>query len=320
MGGEKMEERAQAVLKAIEDNPHRYQHLLARWGLQMAIQELSPKGVLPHTLVEGVLETLYAQTKEALGGLWEVLGVPPPSDLEERLRKSGLSHAFGDEPLEGFSLYAVPGVVALDGPSGLHVVNDKAFLRTSSRKPLERVREGVRALRPLLTAMGLSDLEGAIEALLGLEEGEGRVEGGYVLTRSGGFWSLWRGTFLGNPDLDVAVLAGRDAVLPLPEGVAFSFRVRLMCARVYVDRLGIYWKGDGRYIESDLTPPEHLFERDSVVRALRQELGRRLDLARCGRKNPFEGLPLSALGRLREFAHSEDPSAALRRLLQSSVG
>ncbi len=316
-----MEEVAQAILKTIEDNPHLYRLQFARWGLPIAIQQLSPKGVLPDTLVKRVLETLYAQTEEALRGLWEVQGVPPPPDLEERLRKKGFSYAFGDKPLEGFSLYALPGVVTLDGPSGLHVVNDKAFMRTSSRKPLERTREGVRALRPLLTTMRLSDLEGAIEALLGLEEGEGRVEGGYVLTKSGGFWWLWRGTFLGDPDLDVAVLAERDVVLPLPEGVALSFRARFMCARVYVHRLGIYREGSGRHIEGGIPLPEHLFARDSVVRALQRELGRQLDLfIRHGRKALFEGLPPSALDRLREFARSGDFSVALRRLLQPSVG
>jgi hypothetical protein len=35
----------------------------------MAIQNLSPKGVLPDTLVRGVLEALCAHTKEALSGL-----------------------------------------------------------------------------------------------------------------------------------------------------------------------------------------------------------------------------------------------------------
>lgn len=82
-------------------------------------------------------------------------------------------HAFNGERLEGFSLHAQPGVVTLNAASGLHVINKKAFLRTSNRKPLERTWEGVRALRPLLATMGLSDLEDAIEALLRLEEGGG---------------------------------------------------------------------------------------------------------------------------------------------------
>jgi hypothetical protein len=96
----------QAVLKVIEDNPHYYQDQLARWGLQMAIQNLSPKGVLPDAAVKEVLETLYTQTEEALSGLWEVLGVSRPPDLKERLKKGGLLHAFNGEYLEGFSLHA----------------------------------------------------------------------------------------------------------------------------------------------------------------------------------------------------------------------
>jgi hypothetical protein len=212
-------------------------------------------------------------------------------------------------------------VVTLDAASGLHVVNKKAFLRTANRKPLERTWEGVRALRPLLTTMGLSDLEGALEALLGLEEGEGRVEKGYVQVRSGGFWTLWRGTFLGNPDLDVAVLAERDVVLPLIERVALSFRMRFMCSKVYVARLGLHQGGDSRYAEGGRTFPAYLFGQDPVVRALQQELGQQLHLfARCQCNTLFEGLPPEALDRLMEFAQAEDSSVTLRHLLQPLAG
>jgi hypothetical protein len=96
--------------------------------------------------------------------------------------------------------------------------------------------------------MGFSDLEDAIEALLALGEGEERVEGGYILARSGGFWALWRGTFLGDPNLDVALLAGQKVGLPPIEGVALSFKVRFMCSKVYVDRLDIGWEEGSRHI------------------------------------------------------------------------
>jgi hypothetical protein len=316
-----MEENLRAVLKTIEDDPHYYQHQLARWGLQMAIQNLSPKGVLPDTAVKEVLETLYTQTEEALSGLWEVLGVHPPPDLKERLTKRGLWHVFGGERLEGFSLHAKLGVVTLDAASGLHAVNKKAFLRTSNRKSLERTWEGVKALRPLLATMGLPDLEGALEVLLGLEEGKGRVEKGHVVVRSGGFWALWRGTFLGDPDLDVQVLAERDVVLPLTEGVALSFRVRFACSKVYVDRLGIHREGDNRYVERGITLPAHLFSQDPVAQVLQRELDQELHLFMRRRRNVlFEGLPPEALDRLVEFAQAEDPSVALRHLLRSSAG
>jgi hypothetical protein len=286
-----MEEILQVVLKSIEDDPCHYQLQLARWGLQTAIQSLSPKGALPDTLFKGVLEALCAQTKWTLSGLWEVLGSSPPPDLEDRLRKNGLSHIFGNKPLEGFSLHARPGLVFLDTASGLHVVNGKAFLRTTSRKSLERTLEGVKALRPLLATMGLSDLESAIEVLLGLGEGDGRVEGGYVLARRGGFWALWRGAFLGNPDLDVAVLAGQKVVLPPIEGVTLSFRVRFMCSRVYVDHLDIGWEGGCRHVEGSGLLSECLFGQGSIVRVLQQELRRQ--------GPPFGGLPPKVLARLR---------------------
>jgi len=169
--------------------------------------------------------------------------------------------------------------------------------------------------------MGLSDLEDAVEALLGLGEGEERVEGGYVLFRSGGFWGLWRGSFLRDPKLDVAVLAERDVVLPLTEGVAFSFRMRFMCSKVYVDRLGIHREGESRHVEGNRMSPGYLFDRDGVVRALQRELGEQLHrFVRRRYETLFGGLPPSALDRLREFAQTEDPSAALGHLLRPAEG
>jgi hypothetical protein len=288
-----MEEILQEILKAIEDDPCHYQLEFTRWGLRAALQGLSPKSPLPDTLFEGVLEALFAQIREALSGLWEVLGTPPPPDLEDRLRKNGLSHAFRERPLEGFSLHAWPGLVSLDAASGLRILNRKVFLRTAGRNSLERTREDVRALRPLLATMGLSGLEGAIEVLLGLGEGDGRVEGGYALARSGGFWALWRGTFLRNPDLDVALLAGREVALPPIEGVALSFRVRFTCSKVYVDHLNIGWEGGSHHVKGIRMFSECLFAQRSVARVLQQELGRQ------GR--PFRDLPPKVLARLRSL-------------------
>jgi hypothetical protein len=85
-----MKENLQAVLKAIEDNPRHYQDQLTRWGLQMAIQNLSPKGVLPDAAVKSALEALYTQTEEALSGLWEVLGAPPVSRPKGAPEKRGV--------------------------------------------------------------------------------------------------------------------------------------------------------------------------------------------------------------------------------------
>ncbi len=300
-----IEEVLQTVLKAIEDDPSHYQLQLARWGLPAAIQGLSPEGVLPDTLVKGIEEVLCAETRETLSGFWEVLGTPPPPDLEDRLRKSGFSHAFTQKPLEGFSLHARPGLVSLHTASGLHVLGRKAFLRTSNRKPLERTWEGARALRPLLATMGLSDLEDAIEALLGLEEGEGRVEGRYVLAKGGGFWALWRGDFLEHPDLAVAALARREAVLPLVEGVTLSFRVGFLCSKAYLDSLDISWKGGNLRIQGDKMFSESLFAQRPIARLLQRGLAEALKrLTGPGQGTPLEGLSPKALARLRLLAET----------------
>ena len=265
-----------------------------------AIQGLSPKGVLPDTLVKGIAEVLCAETKEALSGLWEVLGTPPPPDLDDRLRKNGFSHAFTNKPLEGFSLHARPGLLSLHTASGLHVLNRRAFLRTSNRRPLERTWEGAKALRPLLTTTGLSDLEDAIEALLGLDEGEGRVEGRYVLARSGGFWTLWRGDFLGDPEFDIAALAGREVVLFPIEGVALSFRVGFLCSKAHLDRLDISWEGGNLCVQGDKMFSESLFAQRPIARLLQRGLSEALKrLRKPGRGLSLKGLSPKALTHLR---------------------
>lgn len=242
-----MEEIPQAVLKSIEDDPCRHQLQLAQRGLRTAIQGLSPNGVLPDALVREVLEALCAQTQEALSGLWEFLGTPAPRPTRPLKEKRVLTRLQRQAP--GGLLPPRPARVGVPRHrSGTSRHQQKGLFEDHQPQvPGENLggREG-----PTLPLrhMGLSDLEDAIEALLALGEGEERVEGGYILARSGGFWALWRGTFLGDPNLDVALLAGQKVGLPPIEGVALSFKVRFMCSKVYVDRLDIGWEEGSRHI------------------------------------------------------------------------
>ena len=49
----------------------------------------------------------------------------------------------------------------------------------------------------------------------------------------------WKKFFLGDPNLDVALFAGREVVLSPIDGVTPSLGVRFMCSKLYIDRLDI---------------------------------------------------------------------------------
>jgi len=104
------------------------------------------------------------------------------------------------------------------GP-GLFARREGASLLTDGLWEVERALEEARALRPLFAALDLEDLEGALEALLELEDGEARQEGPYVLAREEDARVLRRGAVFQNPALDGAFLLGEEVRLSFPGGV-----------------------------------------------------------------------------------------------------
>jgi hypothetical protein len=180
-----------------------------------------------------------------LAGLWEVLQVSPPPEVEEDLRQEGkvrvtymrtkeeerekallwvlvstlkkrpydkLDLSPPELPLEYFGFEASTGLVEMSTNHVLHVTGERAFFR-GERGDLEEALNEAKVLRPVLSAMGLNDLESALEKLAELEDGEVRAEGPYVLARGGGVWALRRGTLLGDPRLDGAFLLGEEVVV-----------------------------------------------------------------------------------------------------------
>jgi hypothetical protein len=128
--------------------------------------------------------------------------------------------------------------------SGLVVRGEGVYFKTKDPEEVARVLEGVRYLRPFLSARGLGGLEGALEELAGLEEGEVRAKGEYVVARKGGLWVLGRGPFLGDPLLDGALLLGERVRLRFPDDVELSFRGRFRGAVIALEEVEIRW-GEG---------------------------------------------------------------------------
>jgi hypothetical protein len=118
------------------------------------------------------------------------------------------------------------GDVALEvgAPFNLFARRGRASLYAHSLEEVREARRLAGAFRPLFEALGLADLEGALEALVALKDGEARHEGPYVLARKGDLFALRHGTLLGSLALDGALLVGERVVFTQAEGLEIALR------------------------------------------------------------------------------------------------
>jgi hypothetical protein len=137
---------------------------------------------------------------------------------ERRFRPRGRS------PSVGLRVMAEVGRVGAHMAGGLVVRRDGAFLRAGGPERVKAALEEVRSLPSFLAALGLSDLEEALEVLSRLEDGEVRREGSYLLVRGGNTRILRRGEFLGSPKLDAAFFLGGRVSLSYPRGLEIALR------------------------------------------------------------------------------------------------
>ncbi len=211
-----------------------------------------------------------------------------------------------------------PGRAVLRNPSyapELMVSKGRAFfrLRGYELKDLEGLKKASRkakALAPLLSLMGVEDLREAIEALRGLEEGEVRVEGPYVLARGEKSLVLRRGVIFGDSQLDGALLLEKGVSLTLPGGVEVSFRPSWIPEYVNLHELKIRWKDEvfqgGEGFLADL------LLRDPITKAIRNGLRREFErLESHPSSSPLRNVSAKMLAFLRAFASHEDPFRAL---------
>jgi hypothetical protein len=159
------------------------------------------------------VEVHYPWPAEAQGERREVLVWLGDKDQALRLP---LPHRVRSET---FWLKASAGRVRVRVGPGLFAQKEGACFLGEGLREAKWALEEVRALRPLFAALGLADLEEALEALLELEDGEARQEGPYVLARKGETRVLRRGMLFQDPALNGAFLLGGEVEVSFPEGV-----------------------------------------------------------------------------------------------------
>ncbi len=344
-------EAVEAVARFLEDNaypftPKEIYRAVKRRGVHV-------EGDLK-TFIREVQERGLAKTREVLEALWEFLDIPPLEGVEEWLREGASLKVLGPTPgalFQGLDVMiemvwddgsshrilrkrfsgpqyqrfghtyfeAKAGLETLRPFSSSYGVRGRAVLEASSPDHLEGDLERLRGLRPLLSAMGLSDLEGAAEGLLSLEKGESRIEGPYVLAQGKNPWNedVWvlrREPIFGHPELDGALLTKGEATLRFGEDVEFSFEVwwrgwSSMC----FERLRVRWGEE----EVHFRYP-HLFSANSLAKnpiaeAIQSELIEEIQkLEVRGKSDRFKDPPSPKMWAfLKAFAYHEDPFGAL---------
>jgi hypothetical protein len=207
---------------------------------------------------------------EVLEGLWEALGISglPPLEVAEILVERGREVVVRPSLTEDGAVVegdALPLYLRLssrlltfprvrltgDARGDVEVEVEKIFARRGkvfyTAYHVSEVSKGVEVVRlfqPLFEALGLGDLGNALEALLGLEDGEVRMEGEYLLVRRG-YFLLKRGSLLGDFALDEAFFTLKEVKLSFPGGVELALRGRgFYRGMVHLTELRVRWEGE----------------------------------------------------------------------------
>ncbi len=298
-------------------------------------------------LVQGVLEEGLKRTLVVLDKAHEVLGVSLHPKAEGLLREGGLIHMryvkgergkdhevevrlvdkagktlvddFYPTPMgfyspEEFDLRFERGLVTVDTPSGIVVGKSWAFFKGHDPERLEDVIDTVHVLRHVLDAMGVFGIRSALEELSYLENGEVQVENGYIATKDEEFWFLRRGTILGDPALDRALVTGQTVAFSFPGDVEVAFKVTLDGFWAETDRLyitaRIRW-GEETFDTEGGTALSRTLDKDALTKAIQQRVREKIERIEQGRH--FSPVDHSAemLTFLKAFVHHEDPFRAL---------
>jgi hypothetical protein len=310
--------------------------------VQKAVLELGLEGEADvEALAREVAEEGYKWTMGVLVPLWEVLEIPSPPGVEEDLRQGGrvqISYAVPEDKGEEGYLWVVvtnpkrmpDGGMDLPSPElpteyfffeasigltsmrtdHLHVTGERAFFR-GERDDLEEALKEARFLRPVLSAMGLGDLEGTLERLMELEEGEVRAEGPYVLARGRGVWALRRGTLLGDLRLDGAFLLGEEAKVSLGEAEVvlkpkwFWGVVGLEYVRFRLGDEEVFFEDQGDDASAE--------ELDPIGWIIQERLKRELRRTQEMRESPLSESSPSVMSSLKALAQRKEPFWELTR-------
>ncbi len=299
-------------------------------------------------IARAVLEEGHRRTLEALGGLQEALGVPLLSRVEKVLPKGGwvsidyrntsldsevvarvqgqdegLHFSLPHRPLlREFELRLGPGAATLalvnsSFTSWLSLKKGRVFFKASNcgedkGECVREVLQDAKTLRPLLASMDLSDLEGAIEVLSQLGEGESEVEGPYVLARNERAWMLRRGLVFGEPRLDGDLLLEREIALYFPGDVEVSFGVWWEYPFMKLSFLYTRWEREEALIDTNggFFFAETL-ERDPVTLAIRSGLEKEVEYLDRGWSSRIVDPSPKMLAFLKALSQHDEPFRAL---------
>jgi hypothetical protein len=243
---------------------------------------------------------------EVLEGLWKALGIPqsPPIELAEGLVESGRevvvqpSHREKEAVIgRGASLpyfrfptrlLTFPRVLLMGDARGdvevevedIFARRGKVFYTAFHASEVPKRVEVARTFHPLFESLGLGDLGDALETLLGLEDGEARKEGEYLLVRRG-YFLLKRGSLLGDFALDKAFFTLEEVKISFPGDVELALRGRgFYRGMVHLTELKVRWEreevrlGGGQGIGNWVGARAN--GRDPIGELVRKQVGRDL--------------------------------------------
>jgi hypothetical protein len=322
------------VLQAIEENVY---YLPTPQGVRAVINDLRLKveGDLEE-FTERVLEEARRRTREALEGLWKTLGLSsPPPGVEKTLHEGGWVELWHPDVRRNATSGRERGLLRLEGGGQIEVPplpsslkgffafrarggrvevklspwffarRGRAYLRTFDPEEAERVLEGVGLLRPLFEAIGLSDLEEALDVLLKkFEDGEARMENQYFLAREGRFRALRRGSLLGSPALDKVFLLGGRVLLSYPQGVEVALQGTFPGHEMGLEEMEVRWRGEAARFRKELGGSWNALDERPLASLVKRAL-------RWGQRTAGHLLSPNMNALIEELAESEDPLQAL---------
>jgi hypothetical protein len=302
-----------------------------------ALKQVARKAGVPRkTFTRRALEEARRWTEGVLEEFWEALGLPsPPAEVGEALRKGGkvrlwcpwgkraplgkltvetnqrgtlsyLDLALSARPCpRTFLLEAHAGRVEVAISPRLFARKGRAFFRARDPREVKKTLEEVRPLRPLFEAMGLPDLEEALEALSRLKDGEIRQEGPYVLAREERLRVLKRGSYFADPLLEGAFLLGERVVLAHENGVEVVLRGAFSKRLLSLKEASVRWGEEVVQLEEVDFAIVNALDKNSLSFLLRTLLGWNVEKVFPKRSPRMEAL-------IAELAQSEDPLEALK--------
>jgi hypothetical protein len=257
-------------------------------------------GVSPEAFTRKVLDEARRWTEGVLDGFWEALGFSsPPAEVAEVLKEGGLVKLWcpwgrkgplgvvsvfakvgsGDGFLRqdldlpfpdracpsAFVLWAHAGRAEANIPPRFFARKERVLFHTRAPRVIRKTLGEVAPLRPLFEAMGLPDLEGALEDLAGLKDGEIRKKGPYLLARKARRRVLKRGSYFDDPTpaLEANFLLGGRVLLAYENGVEVTLKGILSEARLFLEEASIRW-GD-EVVQLDKVNPTSAYALDDFA-------------------------------------------------------